>query len=295
MSWAAHELESIWLHKHMKVAWRVSYMAILAGALLPDLTKLPAYGVKLGNLELVKAAQPWLYHRGWPGVGPTHSLLFGVLVAMIVFVLTRSGPWAAGLLIGVWSHALTDIGDTAGTMLFFPFTTQHYSIGMWRYAAQIGHNGDAAGYYSGLGLVWDVAWLLVVVVLARHALSNRYFHENVETTDPLWPWLQRRIGAPDHLRRVVFRAYLLYGACRIFGWFLWARMINPLRGVQVIDLHWGGPNWVPAAPPFTGATTWHGLIATTAFGIAGVAACTWLAWRFARWWAVRGQTVVAQT
>src|SRR5262249_53946414 len=54
VSWAAHELESIVLHKHLKATWRVSYMAILVGALLPDLTKLGAYGLKIGHLELVK-------------------------------------------------------------------------------------------------------------------------------------------------------------------------------------------------------------------------------------------------
>ena len=43
--------------------------------------------------------------------------------------VTRSRAWFLGLLIGQWAHALTDIFDSAGTMLFFPFTTQHYSTG----------------------------------------------------------------------------------------------------------------------------------------------------------------------
>ena len=44
MSWAAHELESVILHRHMDRtgrAWRISYLAILIGALMPDFTKLP--------------------------------------------------------------------------------------------------------------------------------------------------------------------------------------------------------------------------------------------------------------
>lgn len=50
---------------------------------------------------------------------------------------------------------LTDCFDSVGTMLFFPFTTQRYSTGMWAYASQQGRYGDASAYYSSLGGVWD--------------------------------------------------------------------------------------------------------------------------------------------
>jgi hypothetical protein len=47
MSWAAHELESFALRKHMRT--KVSYLGILLGCLLPDLfTKLPVYGLHIG-------------------------------------------------------------------------------------------------------------------------------------------------------------------------------------------------------------------------------------------------------
>lgn len=93
------------------------------------LTKLPVYGIHLGPIDLDAATEPWAYHRGWPGVGPTHSLLFGVLVGLLVLWTTRNRGWALGLMIGQWAHALTDTGDSVGTMLFFPFTTQHYTVG----------------------------------------------------------------------------------------------------------------------------------------------------------------------
>jgi hypothetical protein len=69
MSWAAHELESYFIQKHVKL--RVSYLAILLGCLVPDLfTKLPVYGFSFGILHITPEHDPWKYHRGWPGVGP---------------------------------------------------------------------------------------------------------------------------------------------------------------------------------------------------------------------------------
>ena len=48
MSWAAHELESYVLKKHIYV--RISYLAILAGCLAPDLiTKTWTYGFTIGG------------------------------------------------------------------------------------------------------------------------------------------------------------------------------------------------------------------------------------------------------
>jgi membrane-bound metal-dependent hydrolase YbcI (DUF457 family) len=293
MSWAAHELESVILHKHLKVAWRISYMAILIGALLPDFTKLPVYGLNIAGHELLKADNVFQYHRGWPGMGPTHSLMFGVLVAVVVYLLTRSAPWAIGLMLGQWTHVLTDTADSVGCMVFFPFTTQHYSLGMWQYSPQMGRYGDTASYYSGLGGVWDFFWLMVLLLVARRALGERYFREHVEPTDEFWPWLRRRFHAPDRMLRAIFRAYVFYGACRIFGWFLWARFVNPNRGEQYLDWSWGGPGWVTPAPQVVGASTWPGLVGVTALGAIGVATSTWLAWVLIRRWD-RGRTAAAE-
>jgi len=160
--------------------------------------------------------------------------------ASAIYLITRSKPWGIGILIGYWSHVLTDTADSVGTMMFFPFTTQHYSIGMWQYSSQQGRYGDAAAYYSSLGWAWDVVWLVLMLLLARKALTAEYFHTNVEPADPFWGTLQHRFRMPDHVRRAVFRAYVVYGAARLVGWFLWARLLNPKRGTETMDLSWTG-------------------------------------------------------
>jgi membrane-bound metal-dependent hydrolase YbcI (DUF457 family) len=282
MSWAAHELESIILHRHTDrpgTVWRISYMAILIGALMPDFTKLPVYGLHIGQWELIKAPEPWMYHRGWPGSGPTHSLVAGIIAASLVYVVTRNKPWGIGVLIGYWSHVLTDTADSVGTMLFFPFTTQHYSFGMWQYASQEGRYGDAAAYFSSLGWAWDVVWIVLVLLLARKALTAEYFHTNVEPVDPFWGILEHRFRIPDHVRRAVFRAYIVYGAARVVSWFLWARFLNPERGVETMDLSWTGPSWVQVPPRFQVASTWGGFAVATIIGLAGTALTAYVAWR----------------
>lgn len=277
MSWAAHELESYFLQKHIRT--KVSYLAILLGCLLPDLfTKLPVYGVNIGDLTLIKAAEPWKYHRGWPGVGPTHSLLFIVLVTLVLLATTRNRAWSVGLLLGGAAHVLTDCFDSVGTMLFFPFTTQHYSTGMWAYAGQAGRYGDAAAYFSSFGGVWDALWLCLALG-GPAVFSRRYFFDTVVPADPAWAWLRRKFALSDAVLLAVYRAYFFYGACRIFGWFLWARLLNPERGTQTLDLSWGGPAWVDKAPSFQRAATWAGFAAQTAIGIAGLTVTAWLLWR----------------
>ena len=137
MSWAAHELESYVIQKHLKARVRVSYLAILLGCYAPDLlTKFLVFGVSVGPISVPAPKHPWHYHRGFPGVGFTHSLTFAVVIALFVLWKFHSREWFLGLLVGTIAHALTDTCDSIGTMLFFPFTTQHYSNGMWAYAAQ---------------------------------------------------------------------------------------------------------------------------------------------------------------
>jgi membrane-bound metal-dependent hydrolase YbcI (DUF457 family) len=274
MSWAAHELEAYVLQKHLRTP--VSFLAILVGSLGPDmLTKLPVYGLSIGSFSL-KASDPALYHRGWPGVGPTHSLLFGVLVAGAVLALTRNRAWSAGLLVGLWAHVLTDTFDSVGTMLFFPFTTQHYSVGLWAYAAGEGRYGDAAAYYSSPGLLWDLFWL-AMVLRSLPVLGRREFTEVVVPRDPRpWGWLTRHLGGREVVALAVYRAYFVYGACRIVGWFAWARFLNPRRGDQVVDFTWGGPHWVePVSFP---AASVAQFLSSTAWGLALTAATVALAW-----------------
>ena len=276
MSWAAHELESYVLQKHIRS--KISYLAILLGCLLPDLfTKMPVYGLKIGDLTLIKAAEPWKYHRGWPGVGPTHSLLFIVIVALVLLAWKKNRAWALGLFVGGIAHVLTDCFDSVGTMLFFPFTTQHYSTGMWAYASQEGRYGDASAYYSSLGGVWDFLWVCIAVGGPK-VFSRAFFLAKVVPDDPVWGWLRRRFRLTDTVMLAMYRAYFVYGACRVFGWFIWARLLNPNRGTQVLDWSWGGPSWVNKAPDFQTADTWAGFLGQTAIGVAGLGVSMWVLW-----------------
>ena len=275
MSWAAHEIESYFLQKHIEA--KVSYLAILFGSLLPDFfTKLPVYGLHIGNMTLLKADFPAKYHRGWPGVGPTHSLLFGVLFALVVLWITKSKGWALGLLIGQWAHVLTDCFDSVGTMLFFPFTTQHYSTGMWAYASQQGRYGDAAAYYSSLGGVWDLLWL-VLALTGAGVFSRTFFKDTVVPNDDVWPWMKRKFGMSELAMVAVYRAYFIYGACRIFAWFIWARFLNPERGTQYLDWSWGGPGWVEKVS--FPAKDWGNWFLNTGKGVVGLTLLLLLIWR----------------
>ncbi len=276
MSWAAHELESYVLQKHVKV--KASYVALLFGCLLPDFfTKLPVYGLHIGNLELIKASTPYRYHRGWPGVGPTHSLLMAFVASLLALGIWKNRAWCVGLLVGTTAHVLTDTFDSVGTMIFFPFTTQHYSTDMWAYASQQGRYGDAAAYYSSLGGVWDVFWFFVVLTGAS-VLSRRYFEETVVPNDPgAWAWLQRTFGMNNSALLAAYRAWFIYGACRIVAWFAWARLLNPARGTEVIDLSWGGPYWVQKVSyPFPG---WGTFALHTVIGVVGWTITVILGWR----------------
>lgn len=275
MSWAAHEFESYVIQRHVKV--RLSYLAVLIGCLLPDLfTKLPVYGLHIGDLELIKAQFPAQYHRGWPGVGLTHSFAFGIAAAVVVLAVTKSRAWALGILLGEWSHVLTDTFDSVGTMMFFPFTTQHYSVNAWAYAAQQGRYGDAAAYYSSLGVIWDVFWL-GVALMSFQVFTHRFFAEQVEPADGTWGWLRHRFGLSDGSLVAIYRAWFIYGAVRVVAWFLWARLLNPRRDVETIDFSWGGPAWVDkVAFP---AADWGDFLVATAVGVAGLAVTMFVLWR----------------
>lgn len=270
MSWAAHELESYFIQKHVRL--RVSYLAVLLGCLLPDLfTKLPVYGFSFGILHIKAEHDPWKYHRGWPGVGFTHSLMFGVLFASVVLLVTRSRAWFVGLIIGEAAHVLTDVFDSVGTMLFFPFTTQHYTIGMWAYAAQQGRYGDAAAYYSSFGGVWDFFWLCMAVT-GWKVFSAEYFFTRVEPNDGVWAWLRRRFALGDTTVLALYRAYFIYGGSRIFAWFIWARLVRHAP----LDWHWGGPFWVTKAVVHYGSA--GGIAARTTIGVVGLLGTCALAW-----------------
>jgi hypothetical protein len=238
VSWAAHDLEPYALQRHF--GKRVAIIPLLLGSYAPDMmSKWFVYGITLFGYEL-KADDPAQFHRGWPGVGFTHSLLYGVAIAALIFVLTRPNKvWALSFLVGQWSHALTDTGDTVGTMLLFPLTTHQFSVGAWAYAGQTGRFIDAGAYFSGLGFVWDGVWIAYGAYNWRMLRAN-YFREVILPVDPTWQWGQRWLPEPALL--ALYRASFFYGTTRWMAWLLWAHV----RHSFPMDLSWGGPDWVPA-------------------------------------------------
>jgi membrane-bound metal-dependent hydrolase YbcI (DUF457 family) len=264
MSWAAHEFENYFIQKHTGV--KASFLAIAIGSLGPDLL----------TKSLVYASDnPAKFHRGWPGVGFTHSLIFGFAAAVIVLAVTKNRSWAIGLLIGHWAHVLTDFADTAGDMPFFPFSIEPVTISMWKHAAAEGRYGDAAAYYSSLGGVWDFFWFVMVIAFARTTLTRNYFNNVVIAADPrAWGWLHRRLHLSPRGLLLLYRGILFYGLGRMISWFLYARFEakTPFQPI------WGGPRYVPATD-LSGAPPLEVLIRTTIGGVL-FALFLWLCWRF---------------
>ena len=237
MSWAAHDLEPYVIQKHL--GRRIAIVPLLLGSYAPDLaSKWFVYGISLFGIEL-KADEPAQFHRGWPGVGFTHSLSFGVLLALVTYAVCRKRIWAVSILIGHWAHALTDIGDTVGTMLLFPFTDHLFSVGAWAYAGQTGRYTDAGAYFSGLGFVWDGVFL-VWGILSWRVLTRAYFRSVVVEADPFWRWAGRYL--PETALLALYRASFFYGTCRWIAWLIWAHVVRHFA----FDLTWGGPHWVRA-------------------------------------------------
>lgn len=237
MSWVAHDIEPYIIQKHL--GRRIAFVPLLIGSYAPDLfTKWFVYGVGAFGISL-KAEHPAQFHRGFPGVGFTHSLTFGVLIALLIYGIWRSRIWSVSFLIGQWAHALTDALDTVGTMLAFPFTTHLFAAGAWAYAGQAGRYTDAGAYFSGLGFVWDGVWL-VWGILSWQVLTRTYFRETVYPADPFW----RKAGqyVPEVALLAIYRVSFFYGTCRWIAWLIWAHVVRSFA----FDLSWGGPKWVPA-------------------------------------------------
>jgi hypothetical protein len=241
MSWAAHDLEPYVIHRHFGRS--VAFVPVLLGSYSPDVaTKWFVYGIDVFGFD-VGASDPAQFHRGWPGVGFLHSLAFGVVMALIIRYVFGSRIWAVSFLIGQWAHAITDAGDTVGTMLFFPFSTVRVDIGAWAYAGQNDRLVDAAAYHSGLGFAWDGVWV-VLAIMSWRVLTREYFENTIVAADPrFWGGLRRVL--PDVAILALYRAAFFYGICRWTAWLIWAHVLHDYP----IDLSWGGPDWVPKEDP----------------------------------------------
>ena len=129
MSWAAHQFEIYAVHAHLpaKMRGKVSFWGIFLGDFVPDfLSKFWVYGITINGTRY-GADVPHRWHRGWPGMGMTHTLFFGLLLAAALWSWKRNRAFTVGFVLGFAAHALTDINDSVGTMLLFPFTTINWT------------------------------------------------------------------------------------------------------------------------------------------------------------------------
>jgi len=248
MSWAAHDVEPYVIKPHLrrleaKLGFAISFMAILIGSWAPDMmTKWFVYGISIGPWGF-RADNPAEFHRGWPGVGFMHSLAWGVVVGVVVWLIFRkkrwAKSWAIGLMVGIWAHVLSDTLDSNGVQLFFPLTTERVHFDAWAYAGETGRYVDGAAYFSSLGFVWDGFWIGMVLLNWR-VLKNDYFQEHIRP-EAFFVFLNHRLHIPDAALVVLYRGAFFYGVCRWCAWLIWTHVTHD----NSFDLSWGGPSWVP--------------------------------------------------
>jgi membrane-bound metal-dependent hydrolase YbcI (DUF457 family) len=252
VSWGAHQFEIYAVQKHLpkKMVGKVSFFGIWLGDFTPDfLSKFWVYGITI-NGKHYGSSIPHQWHRGWPGMGWTHTMFAGALIAFALWCWRKNRALTIGYLFGYAAHALTDVNDSVGTMLLFPFTTENFTFGTWSYAATIdgGKYLDAAAYYSSLGLVMDLFWLGVVLTSWR-VLTHDYWRTVVVPADAHgWAFLGRFF--PERVLVALYRATFFYGLCRVIAWSTWAHLLaRPViegtkRFGYPMDLTWTGPWWI---------------------------------------------------
>jgi membrane-bound metal-dependent hydrolase YbcI (DUF457 family) len=254
VSWAAHQFEVYAVQAHLpkEMKGKVSFWGIYLGDFTPDfLSKFWVYGITIGGKHYGSKI-PQLWHRGWPGMGITHTLFLGVVLTSVWWVWKRNRGFAVGYMLGYAAHVLTDVNDSVGTMVIFPLRTVNWSLRTWAYAATIdgGKYLDAAAYYSSLGLVMDLFWL-VVVLFSWRVLTREHWRREIVPADPgVWAWFGRWL--PERGLLALYRAAFFYGVCRLIAWSTWAHIVaRPvIDGVEhhgyPYDLSWTGPWWIVA-------------------------------------------------
>jgi membrane-bound metal-dependent hydrolase YbcI (DUF457 family) len=242
VSWAAHDLEPYLMRA--KLGGAVSIPFLLIGSYSPDiLTKWAVYGLDFsGNAKLTD--DPVQLHRGFPGLGFTHSLAFGVVIGLLILWLSRSKMWTFSFILGNWAHVLSDTLDSVGTMILWPLTDWHLHLDAWQYVGQAGRRDDAIAYYTSLGGVWDVLWAVWLLWNWR-TLTTEYFRNEIYPKDHFWHWLGRR--ASENVMLTVYRASAFFGLASIAGWYAWALFVNEYQAA--LDWSLGGPRWAPRVGP----------------------------------------------
>jgi membrane-bound metal-dependent hydrolase YbcI (DUF457 family) len=176
----------------------------------------------------------------------THTVAFGVAVAAVLWLWRRNRAVTVGVALGCAVHVVADIGDTAGVMLLFPFSTASFTLHLWAYGATTtgGKYLDAAAYYSSFGVVADVVWL-VALLFSWRALTRDHWRAEVVPAEPrLWS----RLGTvmPERALLALYRGLFFFGLCRMIAWTLWARLFAEPGFVGPVDLSVEGPWWIEA-------------------------------------------------
>jgi membrane-bound metal-dependent hydrolase YbcI (DUF457 family) len=232
---------------------KVSFFGIYLGDFTPDfLSKFWVYGVTI-NGHHYGATNPARWHRGFPGMGITHTVFLGSLITLGIWLWKRNRAFAVGYMLGYAAHALTDINDSVGTVLLFPYSWTNFTVQTWSYAATVegGKYLDAAAYYSSLGFVMDLFWL-VVVLFSWRCLTRDYWRTEIVPPDArIWARLAQIL--PERGLLALYRATFFYGVCRMISWSMWAHVFSYPKGIPGVagrgypyDLSWTGPWWIAA-------------------------------------------------
>ena len=154
MSWAAHDLEPYVIQREL--GRRVAFVPLLAGSYAPDMTsKWFVYGINLFGLEL-KADNPAQFHRGWPGVGFTHSLAYGVVIGLLLYLIWRNEVVAYSFVIGQWAQYLLPL----------VLMTDRDKYVLTQGIAQISVNAGYEADWSGLFAALSMSILPMIIVYA---------------------------------------------------------------------------------------------------------------------------------
>ena len=142
----------------------------------------------------------------------------------LVLGLTRSRSWAIGILIGQWAHVLTDMGDSAGVMPFFPFSTEPVTLGLWTHSCLGGPLRRRSGVLQrprcAVGSRLDAR----DTALRQAGADRRVLPRGDRSRRPAgWAWLHRTFRLPEHALLMVYRGIFFYGLGRMLSWFLYAR------------------------------------------------------------------------
>ena len=107
-----------------------------------------------------------------------------------IWLWKHNRAWTIGYLFGFAAHVLTDVNDSIGTMLLFPFTTLNWSftLGRTRRPSRAASTSTPPRTTQPRA-VMDLFWLLVVLASWR-VLTREFWRTQVVPADPyVWSWL----------------------------------------------------------------------------------------------------------